>query len=198
MSHPVELASKTQRSFARLVGFVTDNPWVNVMILISGIASMRHQPFQGFIFAAMGAGLVYGYYHFGKMGTSISKALFGLQVVSAETGKPVGLGKMFFRDFVVVSMAWMYVAYFGLLLMAIFQPSTARNRTEERIEDAQRAVATAAAVGSATAIFKSGALFKHDNWFKTTVVKKPLSAIKTEFLEDSSAPSKLEGMSRAS
>lgn len=198
MSYPVELASKTHRSFARIVGFFTDNPWVNLMVLLSGVTSMRQQPFKGFAMAAIGAGMVYGYYHFGKMGTSISKALFGLQVVSSETGRPVGLGKMFFRDFVVVSMAWMYVAYFGLLLMSIFQPSTARNRTEERIEDAQRAMATAAAVGSATMIFKSGALFKHDNWFKTTVIKKPLSMIKAEFLEGSSSSSKLEDMSRAS
>ena len=196
VSDSLQLATKTQRSLARLIGFALDNPLVGLICLSGGLSQIKQAPMNGFFMTVFGLAQLVGYFYLARKGTSPAKAIFGLQVVNSETGKHIGIVRMILRDNVVMMMSWTYMAYFALLIMSIFQPSTARNRYEEGIENAQRTASAALAVGSAGLILKTGALFKHDNWFSTTVVKKTHAQLKSEFVPQAPAKPK-ETLSRA-
>lgn len=56
--------------------------------------------------------------YFFSRSQSIGKALLGMRVVSSETGKPVGFGKMFLREFIVkqASVVPFYLGYIWIMI----------------------------------------------------------------------------------
>ncbi len=180
-SNQLKPAGRFIRVVARALGLVFDNPaWCLLFLGVAMSGVKGPNPVGSVLLCVFWTACIGGYFYLARLGMTPVKALFGLQVVSSETGKPVGFLKMYFRDMTTYITSGLAFAYFGLLMMSMFRPSTANNRVEQSFENAERAAATAVAVGSAVAVFKTDAMFKHDNWFKTAVVNRSYAEIKNQ------------------
>lgn len=103
----VQLAEKSERVFARLFGIIFDNPLMYLLLLATSLRGISEQPVLSFLFSILSGGLIGIYFYLGRIGTSPVKIFYGLQVVSTETGKPVGFCKMLLRDLTVYTLGWL-------------------------------------------------------------------------------------------